>query len=166
MTHSGNSALFNPFSILVAVSRSSALFTSLAIVTAITNVLRKKSFAAMFCLAFAAYLSVYPVLLIAPMTLLVADIGKQNTFKAMSISITTFTISIAAMFYASYMWLGSWNFVWSNYSIVLFMTDLTPNIGLWWYFFTEMFEDFRNFFLVVFQLHLLIYVMPLCIQLR
>lgn len=120
----------------------------------------------MFCLAFAAYLSVYPVLLIAPMSLLVADIGKKSILRASAISLSTFTISMGAMLQASHMWLGSWNFVWSNYSIVLFMTDLTPNIGLWWYFFTEMFEDFRSFFLVVFQLHLLIYVVPLCIQLR
>ncbi len=31
------------------------------------------------------------------------------------------------------------------------MSDLAPNIGMWWYFFTEMFDHFRNFFLGVFQ---------------
>lgn len=32
----------------------------------------------------------------------------------------------------------------------LLLPDLTPNPGLWWYFFTEMFDHFRAFFLMVF----------------
>jgi len=43
---------------------------------------------------------------------------------------------------------------------------LTPNVGLWWYFFIEIFDSFRSFFLVVFQLHLVIYILPLCIRLH
>ncbi len=31
------------------------------------------------------------------------------------------------------------------------LPDLTPNPGLWWYFFTEMFEHFRPFYLIVFS---------------
>lgn len=33
----------------------------------------------------------------------------------------------------------------------LMLPDLTPNPGLWWYFFTEMFDHFRPFFLMVFS---------------
>jgi phosphatidylinositol glycan class U len=33
----------------------------------------------------------------------------------------------------------------------LTLPDLTPNTGLWWYFFTEMFDHFRPFFLMVFN---------------
>ena len=33
----------------------------------------------------------------------------------------------------------------------LTLPDLTPNTGLWWYFFTEMFDHFRLFFLMVFN---------------
>jgi len=44
------------------------------------------------------------------------------------------------------------------------LPDLTPNPGLWWYFFTEMFDHFRPFFLMVFSFHLAIYVAPLCIK--
>lgn len=29
--------------------------------------------------------------------------------------------------------------------------DLTPNVGMWWYFFNEMFDHFRPFFRGVFQ---------------
>lgn len=30
------------------------------------------------------------------------------------------------------------------------VSDLTPNVGMWWYFFTEMFDHFRPFFVGVF----------------
>lgn len=33
----------------------------------------------------------------------------------------------------------------------LSVSDLTPNVGLSWYFFTEMFDHFRKFFTGVFQ---------------
>ena len=37
----------------------------------------------------------------------------------------------------------------------LTLPDLTPNPGLWWYFFTEMFDHFRPFFLMVFSVRLI-----------
>ena len=42
--------------------------------------------------------------------------------------------------------------------------DLTPNIGLFWYFFTEMFDHFYLFFTYVFQLNPFIYVIPLALR--
>lgn len=44
--------------------------------------------------------------------------------------------------------------------------DQTPNLGLFWYFFTETFEHFRVFFLCVFQINAFIYVLPLTIRFR
>lgn len=41
---------------------------------------------------------------------------------------------------------------------------MTPNPGLWWYFFTEMFDHFRPFFLMVFSVHLVGYVAPVCLK--
>ena len=48
----------------------------------------------------------------------------------------------------------------------LLVPDLTPNIGLFWYFFIEIFEHFRVFFLSTFQLHVFLYVLPLAVKLR
>lgn len=131
------------------------------------NAVKGKTVAAMMCLALSTSLSIYPALLIAPLTLILADLNQSHLFLLVS---CTAVASFSGMFYivqyASFLWLGSWNFVQANYSIILLLTDLTPNVGLWWYFFTEMFEDFRNFFLSVFQLHLIIYVVPLCMKLR
>lgn len=58
-----------------------------------------------------------------------------------------------------------------NYSIfILFRLnhrDLQPNIGLFWYFFTEMFEHFRTLFLIAFQMNAtILYLIPLTIKLH
>lgn len=45
--------------------------------------------------------------------------------------------------------------------------DLQPNIGVFWYFFTEMFEHFRTLFLYTLQLNAtLLYVLPLSVKLH
>lgn len=45
--------------------------------------------------------------------------------------------------------------------------DLQPNIGLFWYFFTEMFEHFRTLFLIAFQMNAtILYLVPLTIKLH
>lgn len=52
------------------------------------------------------------------------------------------------------------NFFFSLHAIRLTLPDLTPNPGLWWYFFTEMFDHFRPFFLMVFSVSLRSQVPP------
>jgi len=39
-------------------------------------------------------------------------------------------------------------------------------MGLFWYFFLEMFDHFRLFFLVVYQINIFIYTIPLAIIFR
>jgi GPI-anchor transamidase subunit U len=46
----------------------------------------------------------------------------------------------------------------------LTVPDLTPNVGLWWYFFTEMFDHFRSFFLMVFTAIVIIGTIPITIK--
>lgn len=52
-------------------------------------------------------------------------------------------------------------------SFRFFYRDLQPNIGLFWYFFTEMFEHFRTMFLITFQMNAtVLYLVPLSLKLR
>jgi GPI transamidase subunit PIG-U. len=45
--------------------------------------------------------------------------------------------------------------------------DLRPNVGLFWYFFTEMFENFRLLFIYAFQINAaLLYLVPLTLRLH
>ncbi|KAH9407291.1 hypothetical protein TYRP_012841 [Tyrophagus putrescentiae] len=77
-------------------------------------------------------------------------------------SVLLFALFYGLLMAASY-WLegGSFQFLQSNYVFMWSVGDLTPNIGLFWYFFTEMFDHFRDFFLCVFQINYFIYIIPL-----
>ena len=114
----------------------------------------------------------YPALLLPPMILLCYDRQAQlgNTKR----SLVSFAAKHVGVFLGGCAWLlyisriltGSWEFLASTYGVALLLPDLTPNVGLWWYFFIEMFDSFREFFLGVFWLHLLGYVGGLCIRIR
>jgi phosphatidylinositol glycan class U len=50
-----------------------------------------------------------------------------------------------------------------SYGFLFAVRDLRPTIGVFWYFFSEMFERFRLFFLLVFHGHLFFYAPSLAI---
>lgn len=54
----------------------------------------------------------------------------------------------------------------STYGFILSVEDLSPNIGVLWYFFAEVFDFFRNFFLIVFHINILFMISPLAIRLN
>ncbi|KAM7256695.1 hypothetical protein ACFE04_012436 [Oxalis oulophora] len=54
----------------------------------------------------------------------------------------------------------------STYGFILTVEDLSPNIGVLWYFFAEVFEFFRSFFLIVFHSNIMFMVLPLAIRLN
>lgn len=126
----------------------------------------------MVAISFASYLSMYPVLLVLPLCLLAFDRrpAKLQTmslleFGARHVAIACVVMSV--LLGMSFVLTGnSWQFLSGTYGIQLTLSDLTPNVGLWWYFFIEMFDSFRAFFLAVFWLHLLAYVGGLSIRLR
>ncbi|KAK3393835.1 GPI transamidase subunit PIG-U [Podospora didyma] len=163
--------LFNPFTIATCIGRSTSVFTTCAILHAIAKAVSGAPFSAMVALSFAAYLSMYPLLLLPPLLLLCYDrqhpscaIKSAGKFAITNILVVAGVL--AALFQMSYFMTGSWEFLSSTYGIQLTLTDLTPNVGLWWYFFIEMFDSFRSFFLAVFWLHLSCYVGGLSIRIR
>uniref|UniRef100_A0A7S2PK17 Alpha-1,3-glucosyltransferase n=1 Tax=Zooxanthella nutricula TaxID=1333877 RepID=A0A7S2PK17_9DINO len=56
---------------------------------------------------------------------------------------------------------GEPHFLGACFASVLMVSDLTPNVGLFWYIFIEVFDRFRQLFLVVFHGHLLFHSWPL-----
>jgi GPI-anchor transamidase subunit U len=147
---------------------------------------------AAFALAVASYLSLHPAFLLPPIALLCYDQFCQRQSSAeedpspnskdskVAIDQRTlppsipFAIQFVVVFIATFtllislsrVLLPSWQFIPSVYLTPLQLPDLTPNPGLWWYFFIEMFDAFRSFFLGVFWLHMLSYSVPLCLRLR
>ncbi len=168
-----HSYLFNPLTVATCLGRPTSVFTSCAVLYAIDNAVTGKPVSSMLALALASYLSLYPALLLPPLIILCYDLAAREEKPPTSLTLfaivhsTTFSASIAWFFYVSYLLTGgSWEFLSSTYGVHLLLPDLTPNVGLWWYFFIEMFDSFREFFLGVFWLHLGGYVGGLSIRVR
>ncbi|XP_011621261.1 phosphatidylinositol glycan anchor biosynthesis class U protein [Amborella trichopoda] len=53
-----------------------------------------------------------------------------------------------------------------TYGFILNVEDLSPNLGVFWYFFAEVFDFFRDFFLLVFHANILFMISPLVIRLN
>jgi phosphatidylinositol glycan class U len=149
------------------------VFTNCAILYAISKAVSGKPMSSILALGLASYLSLYPILLLPPLILLCYD--RQARSKKETLYISTYSVRYISMFLGTNGWFlylsniltaGSWEFLSSTYGVQLLLPDLTPNMGLWWYFFIEMFDSFREFFLGVFWLHLGGYVGGLCIRVR
>ncbi|CAK7269977.1 hypothetical protein SEPCBS119000_003851 [Sporothrix epigloea] len=163
--------LFNPFTIATCIGRSTSVFTTCAILYAISRAIAGAPRGAMVALSFAAYLSMYPLLFLPPLILLSYD--RQRSPRPLSLlSFSTVNVLFSAFCLAVLLGMsfvlagGSWEFLRSTYGVQLTLSDLTPNVGLWWYFFIEMFDSFRSFFVAVFWLHLSSYVGGLSIRIR
>lgn len=167
-----NRFLFNPFTIATCLARSTSVFTTSGILFAVSNAVGGNSINAMLALGFASYLSLYPALLFIPLVLLCYDRRLEGPSPP---NVGSFIVQHAALLLASVAGLvglsclitGSfWEFISATYGFHLLVPDLTPNVGLWWYFFIEMFDSFREFFLGVFWLHLASYVGGLTARFR
>ncbi|KAK3745783.1 hypothetical protein RRG08_030657 [Elysia crispata] len=163
----------NPFSIMTTLAASTAALTNLAVLIAFYNMILGNRFLSTLFLAVASYQSLYPIVFIVP----VALHFYKKSCKSPPVSYTTKesvysfteTLSIFGLFLGllggfSFLAERSWDFVFSTYGFILSVPDLTPNIGVFWYFFTEMFEHFRTLFVCVFQLNAVIYTLPLAIK--
>ena len=165
--------LFNPFTVMACLGRSTSIFTNTAIMHAVSNAITGNIVRSMLALALASYFSMYPVLLFPPLAFLCWD----RILRSGEVSVTGFhfgmnqtailVASINVLLWLSFLITGSsWEFLSATYGFHLRVPDLTPNIGLWWYFFIEIFDSFRDFFLGVFWLHLAGYVGGLTFRLR
>ena len=116
--------------------------------------------------ALATYQSFYPVMLLVPLIMLnTTDSYLRNNVVLKVISI--FMGFMVLIYYSSYLLMNhSWTFVTSTIGFIVTVPELTPNMGLFWYFFTEMFEHFRAFFVSTFQINCFIYVYPLAARLK
>ncbi|CAG8655607.1 593_t:CDS:2, partial [Funneliformis caledonium] len=159
--------LFNPLTIASCLSQSTIIFTNLSIVFGTYYSLKDNKSYGMFWIAMATYLSFYPFMLISPLILILINHAKlrEKNIKIEIFGCIVFYIGcLSGLLILSYLLIGSWDFLKASYGVIFLLSDLTPNIGLFWYFFIEMFDQFRSFFLVVFQLHVLIFIIPISIK--
>ncbi|VVT51561.1 uncharacterized protein SAPINGB_P003137 [Magnusiomyces paraingens] len=171
--------LFNPFSLLASFAHSTNVLTNTLVLAAIASgLVVRRPLIAMLFLALASVLSIYPLCFLPALAAVsleplavrnvptpISNGSRLASIKAWALLITFFLAYAGLFLYMSYVVAGySWSFVESTYYTVLMLKDLTPNMGLWWYFFVEMFTFFRPFFLCVFQLFATSFAIPITIR--
>ncbi|KAF2735522.1 PIG-U-domain-containing protein [Polyplosphaeria fusca] len=164
--------LFNPLTVATCIARSTSAFTNLFILTAMAKASQGASITFVFALSLASYLAMHPILLFPPLLLLCYDVRvvkSKSTVDPLAFSVSHvlgLVVAAGGLLYMSALLTGSWEYLAATYGVRLLLPDLTPNVGLWWYYFTEMFDSFREFFLGVFWLHVASYMPGLTIRLR
>jgi phosphatidylinositol glycan class U len=160
--------LFNPFTIAACLARTTSVITNTLTLLAMSSAARGRSLSFLLPLGLASYLSLYPLFIFPGLCILSYSCQRSKsrpTVFAIS-QVAGLAIVIGGLLYGSIILTGSTQFLWSTYGTPLLLPDLTPNVGLWWYFFIEMFDSFRNFFLGVFWLHMTSYISGMTIRLR
>ncbi|CAE6414402.1 hypothetical protein ACGC1H_007042 [Rhizoctonia solani] len=179
--------MLNPYNILPTLARStSTIDTALTILTLLLAC-QKRTGPALVALAALVHISIPSVLIVvpvimvlvdprAPMSMLanptpgdkkekgVADTPARSGHWKTAFIAAEWVMYMGVLAYSGQLAVGSWSWVWRSWGAVVTMSDATPNCGLWWYFFTEMFDHYRPFFLFTFSAHPLIYIAPICMK--
>jgi len=159
--------MLNPFLIVNCAARTTTLWNNLFLALALLGLTLNNRWLGTLAVSLAAYQTMYPIILIFPLAIHFASCEGSEKKSYVRSVLETFMYTafwLAALLYASFLVTGSWAFINSTYGFILTVPELTPNMGIYWYFFTEMFEHFRSFFLGTFQLNMLMYCIPLSIR--
>lgn len=158
--------LFNPYIILNCVGLTTTVFTNLLYSIALLSMTRRSVFWSCASIALLTLQGFYPVSLLVPATIYIARTAGDRKISV-AITLIVFSSILTGLLAVSYCIMGSWSFLRSTIGFILTVPDLRPNIGLYWYFFTEMFEHFRWLFIASFQINVsLLYIVPLALRLR
>ncbi|XP_066482191.1 phosphatidylinositol glycan anchor biosynthesis class U protein isoform X2 [Tiliqua scincoides] len=165
--------LLNPYTVMSCVAKSTCAINNTIIAFFILATMKGSTLLSAVFLAVATYQSLYPLTLFAPALLYLLQ-RRFIPVKMKSKGFWLCTIQYAGLYLASlvvivclsFFLLNSWDFIPSVYGFILSVPDLTPNVGLFWYFFAEMFEHFSLFFVCVFQINVFFYTIPLAVKLK
>ncbi|XP_077976472.1 GPI-anchor transamidase component PIGU-like [Styela clava] len=156
--------MFNPFLIASCIAKSTTVFNNLFLCQLFYHTVKGNAVQSTLFLALTTYQTFYPVQLLAPV-IMHFHLKSSSHIYATSMKITLlFTVWSLILFGASC--IESWDSAFATVKFIVTVPDLTPNVGVFWYFFTEVFDHFHTFFLSVFQLNVLIFSLPLTIKLR
>ncbi|KAJ7594448.1 GPI transamidase subunit PIG-U [Mycena floridula] len=165
--------LLNPYILLPGLALSTSSFETALALVSLMFACQGNASGSLLIAALLMQLSLSSVLLVVPLLLLlitdpVSHLASPHAFtgnlrKTLPLigRLAFYSISFTL---ASTVAAGSFAWIPQTWGASLTLPDLTPNTGVWWYFFTEMFDHFRPFFLMVFSVHLLIYIVPICIK--
>jgi len=150
--------LFNPMSIgASAIGSISTLLNFLVILFIYCIIFRRFNIAA-FLMVFLVFVYPYYIALMAP--LLIAATSRKLITMSVIFASTGSIFAVNCLIENARYWLpNTFYFFWS-------IKDLTPNVGLFWYLFVFIFEQYRQLFQWCFQLISVVSMIPLTITLK
>lgn len=138
----------NPYSIFSFGINSIAVTSSLVtcwIFIAITADLT--AFASVLC-AIGCYTHIYP-----GYVFLAVLCQIRGNFVRTCFAVSTFVGTLGSLLALSYVVAGyNWDFIFHSYLSNVFALNTTPNMGVFWYMYVEMFDHFNTFFVWTMQL--------------
>lgn len=159
--------LLNPYIVANCAAKTTTVFSNLFLALILWAAMSKRPVLASILVAFSTYQTFYPLQLVVPLILFSSSHTETIGPKVVAKIIVPFLATFTFVNWISYEVMGkSWNFLLATHGFILNVPELSPNMGLFWYFFTEMFEHFRVFFVCTFQLNCFLYVYPLAARLR
>ena len=116
-------------------------------------------------MAIGAFDSLFHTLTLLPGALLL--LRTDESLASLSVFRLLVPCTVALGVLAGICWLPerSWAWVDEVWGFELFVRDLKPNLGIFWYLFTEMFAEFETFYLLVLQLFVFLFAAPFTIRL-
>ncbi|CAH2238203.1 jg11485 [Pararge aegeria aegeria] len=158
--------LFNPYSVLNCVGMTTTVVQNLLLAVSLWAASSGQRVMACVFIALATHQALYPILLVVPISILVANVNQGCNKCSYIRTLLGFVLCWGfCIFISAYIMDGSYDYFYNTYGFILSVPDLKPNIGLFWYFFTEMFEHFRLLFVCAFQINALaLYVVPLTLR--
>eukprot|EP00727_Mastigamoeba_balamuthi_P010738 m51a1_g6287 hypothetical protein (429) ;mRNA; r:243890-245865 len=148
--------VLSPFAVATCVAMSTDLCATFFTVAALNLALKGRLGYAMVALAGAVYISVYPVLLAVPLALIATRHSPSCSRRSTALrAAAPLCATLALAVLASWASEGrSWRWLWSTWGAIASVPERSPDLGLFWYFFLEVFLHFERFFLFVFHAHL------------
>lgn len=152
----------NPLTLLSCISQSTIIFNNLFISSTLyfTICHSDKLILGALSWCLSTYCSFYSFFLVFPLI----NLMNKQPAKIINFCILS-TLIYSILLLTSYQISGnSWNFIQESYIANITLQNVFPNLGLWWYFFIEMFTEFIPFFKSVFNLFCVGLVIPIAIR--
>ncbi|XP_060527214.1 phosphatidylinositol glycan anchor biosynthesis class U protein [Cylas formicarius] len=157
--------LFNPFTLIGCIGYSTIQIHNFFLSIFLCSLVYGELILGPAALAICTSVSFYPFILIVPYCISFITVHKHK-IKA-SLVLLFYVVFLALITMCNSNWGTDYSFVKNVYGCILTVPDLQPNIGLFWYFFTEMFDHFRDLFIYSFQINAtILYLVPLSLKFR
>lgn len=156
---------FNPYIIFNCVGFSTTVFHNCFLALFLGALLGGWVLPSAIALGICTMIALYPIVFVIPLYLNFARFFHSK-YRAI-FAVISYLLVLVSLKYINSTISGGDGFLKNVYFFILTVPDLQPNIGLFWYFFTEMFDHFRELFISSFQINAtILYLMPLSLKFR